>query len=319
MEIILRAHHILCIQGFRGKGYSEKFVANFASIVEQLTVNKDTRIKLIAGPDDICRCCPYFGENGCHRSGSDAERSSQHMDSQVLHKLGLKPGARLSWGKILQELKAGIDPEDLAHICAGCPWVDYNYCLEGLKNLKETPMKNLFLTGRPGIGKTTLVRKLLACLTGEVGGFFTQEIRQGHRRVGFKIRDLQGEEGVLAHINYSSPYRVGKYGVDIAALERVALPALNYALKNSAYIIMDELGKMELYSQAFQKKVVEVLDSPKKVLGVIQQRSNPFLDPIKTRGDVDMIEVTLENRESLLALLKQRLLQGGNSGAHHTR
>lgn len=178
-------------------------------------------------------------------------------------------------------------------------------------------MKNLFLTGRPGIGKTTLLIKLLACISGEVGGFFTQEIRRSNQRVGFKIKDIRGEEGVLAHINYPGPYRVGKYGVDIAALERIALPALDYALRNSSYIIMDELGKMELYSHAFQKSVIEMLDSPKKVLGVVQQRTNPFLDQIKNRSDVNIIEVTLENRETLLELLKQRFLQGG-SGDYHT-
>lgn len=138
MYLVLRAHHILCIQGFRGKGYSKEFVANFASLVERLTTYNDTKIKLIAGPDDICRYCPYLGEDGCYRSARDAERLSQHMDEQVLHRLSLEPSTGLSWTEVLQRLKDNIEPEDLWNICAGCPWLSYNYCVEGLRNLKAS-------------------------------------------------------------------------------------------------------------------------------------------------------------------------------------
>jgi uncharacterized protein len=138
MEILLRAHHILCIQGFRGEGYSEKFVANFASIVEQLNTYKDTQVKLIAGPDDICYCCPHLGAEGCYRSGNAAERVSQKMDTRVLDILGLNPGITLSWEEILQQLRAKIGAKELVHICWSCPWLFYNYCLIGLKNLKDS-------------------------------------------------------------------------------------------------------------------------------------------------------------------------------------
>lgn len=139
MEIILRAHHVLCIQGFRGKGYSAEFVANFAYIVERLNTHKDTQIELIAGPDDICRCCPYLGEGGCKRSRNEPEKFSQQIDTQVFQRLGLGPGTRLSWTEVLEQIKARIESKDLVSICWGCPWIFYNYCLIGLRNLKDSP------------------------------------------------------------------------------------------------------------------------------------------------------------------------------------
>lgn len=166
-------------------------------------------------------------------------------------------------------------------------------------------MKNLFLTGRPGVGKTTLIVKLLRVLEGEVGGFFTREIRERGQRVGFKIQDLRGPEGVMAHIDHPSPQRVSRYGVDVRTLEAIAVPALERALRESDWVVMDELGRMELYSRAFQEMVLRVLESPKRVVGVIQQSSNPFLNAIRQRQDVQIFTVTLDNRDPLLPLLEE--------------
>jgi len=145
----------------------------------------------------------------------------------------------------------------------------------------------------------------------ETGGFFTEEIRQHGERVGFRTKDIRGREAILAHRDYDSPYRVGRYGVDVAVLEDIALPALDHALAYCSFVIIDELGKMELYSSRFQEKVLELLDSSKQVIGVIQQRSNPFLDRIRGRGDVEIIEVTRDNRDHLLGILRHRILRPG--------
>lgn len=166
-------------------------------------------------------------------------------------------------------------------------------------------MKNLFLTGRPGVGKTTLIVKLMGMLGESVGGFFTREIRERGQRVGFKIQDVRGPEGVMAHVDHPSLHRVSRYGVDVRTLEAIALPALEQALRETDWVVMDELGRMELYSRAFQDMVLQVLESPKRVLGVIQQSSNPFLNAIRQRQDVRIFTVTPENRDCLLPLLEE--------------
>ena len=165
--------------------------------------------------------------------------------------------------------------------------------------------KNVLLTGKPGVGKTTLLKKLLADLSVHIGGFYTEEIRSGGRRVGFKIRSFSGEEEVLAHVDSPSPFRVSRYGVNVQAFERVGVPAIERAIRESDLIVMDELGKMELFSEPFQRAALRALDSPKPVLGVIQQARTPFLGRIRRREDVEVIEVTVENRDALFEKLHQ--------------
>ena len=82
-------------------------------------------------------------------------------------------------------------------------------------------MKNILLTGRPGCGKTTLIKRVVEELALPAGGFYTEEIRQRGERVGFKIITLSGEEAVFADVDFRTPQRLGKYGLDLAALETV--------------------------------------------------------------------------------------------------
>ena len=124
----------------------------------------------------------------------------------------------------------------------------------------------LLLTGPPGIGKTTVIRTVLSGIKIKAGGFYTQEMRRGGRRVGFAMKTLDGEEGVLAHIDKRGEYRVGRYGVDIPLFEAIALPALERALREKEFIVIDEIGKMELFSQRFQEMVMRILDQDAKHL-----------------------------------------------------
>jgi nucleoside-triphosphatase len=174
--------------------------------------------------------------------------------------------------------------------------------------------KNVLVTGRPGAGKTTLIEAVLAGLRVRAGGFVTREIREQGRRVGFSIEDLRGERGVLAHVGLASPYRVGRYGVNRADLERVGVTALDRAVRESDLIVMDEIGRMELCSRPFQEAVIRALDSEKPVLGTIQDRSNAFLDSIRGRADVDIVRVTESNRDKLAPRIigdLERLLERG--------
>jgi nucleoside-triphosphatase len=168
---------------------------------------------------------------------------------------------------------------------------------------------NILITGRPGVGKTTIIRQVLQQLAGQLGGFTTQEIRRGGRRVGFSILAVDtGQEGVLAHIDIPGPHRVGLYGVNTEDMERVGVPALRRAIEGADLIVMDEIGRMENYCPSFQSAVVRALEAPQDVLGTLQMRSTPFLDRIRRRRDVVVRLVTRENRDDmpgqLLALLK---------------
>src|ERR671922_1243146 len=87
----------------------------------------------------------------------------------------------------------------------------------------------ILLEGRPGVGKTTVARRLAEHLRAadvSLRGFTTEELREGRRRVGFAVETFAGERATLAHVDLPGPPRVSKYGVDVAAFERVALPAL---------------------------------------------------------------------------------------------
>jgi len=161
-------------------------------------------------------------------------------------------------------------------------------------------MKNVLLTGKPGCGKTTVIKEILKKLKGvKVAGFTTSEIRKSGERKGFKITSLDGEEAIMADINIKSSNRVGKYKVDVDAVENIGANALIKGKGNADLIVIDEIGKMELFSELFKLSVLDALDSPKKVLGTITKAENKFVEDIKDRDDVLIIEVTRENRNIL--------------------
>jgi nucleoside-triphosphatase len=139
------------------------------------------------------------------------------------------------------------------------------------------------LEGRPGSGKNTIARRLADTLSEEgipVTGFTTDEIRKRGRRLGFAIERFGGEPGVLAHV--PGPPRVGRYCVDLSALERLAIPALEEATEREIAII-DELGKMELASTPFRNAVCALLDRPVPVVATVQTARHPFTDALKRR------------------------------------
>jgi nucleoside-triphosphatase len=169
----------------------------------------------------------------------------------------------------------------------------------------------LLLTGPPGVGKTRVIQKILTRTEMKTGGFYTQEMREKGRRTGFSLRTLDGRQGVLAHIDYQGGYRVGRYGVDIAVFEALALPALERALEQKELIVIDEIGKMELFSRRFQEMVLHILDQAEQhLLGVIHQGSDVFVAAIKRRRDVEIMAVSQANREGLPDQIMARLKGG---------
>jgi nucleoside-triphosphatase len=167
----------------------------------------------------------------------------------------------------------------------------------------------LLLEGRPGVGKTTVVRRLVDLLRSRdlvVSGFTTEEIREGGRRMGFAIESLDGDRAVMAHTSISGPPRVGKYGVDLGTFERIALPSLSAAAPSEVMVI-DELGKMELASAAFRDAVIEAFDGEAAVVATVHRFRHPFTDALKRRSDVEILAVTERTRDRLPEELVARL------------
>jgi len=145
----------------------------------------------------------------------------------------------------------------------------------------------------------------------KVGGIVSSEILENGVRVGFKIIDLEGgAEGILAHIRQRSGPQVGKYRVCLRDLENIGVGAILNACKSVDLIIIDEVGPMELYSEAFKDAVLRALESDKIVLGTIHYRvKTSFTNMIRGRGDVEIIEVTYDNRNSLPRKISELILK----------
>jgi nucleoside-triphosphatase len=159
----------------------------------------------------------------------------------------------------------------------------------------------LLLTGVPGVGKTTVIRRVAAGLSGwRVRGFTTEEIRVGGRRAGFGLETLDGQSATLAHVDLVSPHRVGGYGVDVAMVDRIAASALVLDPATRVYLI-DEIGKMECLSPRFVAAVSALLDAHKLLVATIALRGGGLIEAVKKRPEVEVWAVTRENRDGLPA------------------
>jgi nucleoside-triphosphatase len=168
----------------------------------------------------------------------------------------------------------------------------------------------LLLTGPPRIGKTTAIDRLVQRLRQRrvvVGGFVTHERRDHGRRVGFVVHDLAGAEAVIAHQDYHTGVRVGRYGVDVPAFEQVGLPALYRAVDQGGIIIIDEIGRMELASAAFVQLIEHIIDGPAPVVASVHVRADPCTDALKQRPDVELLTLTVDNRDAMPGELLARL------------
>ncbi len=166
---------------------------------------------------------------------------------------------------------------------------------------------NIMLTGPPGCGKTTLIKQIAEQMAPDAAGFYTEEIRKDGKREGFRIEFLDGGSGVLARKGFKSKHRVGSYGVDLEEFESL-LEKEKLNILNSPCVIIDEIGKMELFSHKFRGIIGELLNSNQTLVGTIIYKAHPFADSIKAREDVVLIKMdrnTFQNTKSkVLNILK---------------
>jgi nucleoside-triphosphatase len=157
----------------------------------------------------------------------------------------------------------------------------------------------LLLTGAPGTGKTTIIREAITASKAKAGGFYTQEIRQGGVRQGFEIVTLDGSRAVLAHVDIRGPRRVGKYGVDLASLDEIAVTAMRRAIVKCDIVVVDEIGKMELLSPAFREVLLEAMNGDRRLVGTIMLQPHPFADQIKRDPKVQLFVLTKATRQQV--------------------
>lgn len=157
----------------------------------------------------------------------------------------------------------------------------------------------LLLTGAPGSGKTTLVQRVASQLEDlRLAGFTTEEMRERGHRVGFRLVPFRGRARVLAHVDFTGPARVGRYGVDVAAIDAATEESLAPDPAVDLYVI-DEIGKMECFSRRFVASMRALLDSDRLVLATIARRGAGFIAEVKLRGDTEIQEVTTRSRDAL--------------------
>lgn len=185
--------------------------------------------------------------------------------------------------------------------------------------------RTLLLTGRPGIGKTTVIKTVAELLGGRAGGFYTEEIRGPGGRKGFLLVTLDGEKAVMAHVDLRGKGRprVSRYGVDVEAIERVGVAALRRAMQAGRIVVVDEIGKMELCCGAFKDVVLQAVggpalsdalgvskgeaEGPHTVVATAMAKSNPWMDSLKALPNVTPWEVTVKNRDGLAEQVVQWL------------
>ncbi len=168
----------------------------------------------------------------------------------------------------------------------------------------------ILVTGLPGIGKTTVVQRVVAMLGEKAAGFITREIREGGDRKGFMIETLDGRKGILAVRSTGGKPRVGRYRVIVSNLEGVGVTALQRAWRDRKIIVVDEIGKMELLSEKFRDTIAGILESDAQLLATLSIARHPFLEAIRQRNDVELIPVTRDNRQSLPETIVEMLRQG---------
>lgn len=166
----------------------------------------------------------------------------------------------------------------------------------------------ILLTGLPRSGKTTAIMQIINNINcGKVAGFYTQEIRRGVIREGFSWRRLDGVTGTLAHIDIKGPFRVGKYGVDVAGFEKSVVPILDPEESDTELFIVDEIGKMECFSKEFVAAIRLLFKSDQSVLATVALKGPGLISEVKNYSNTRLFNLTRHNRDKTIVEILQAL------------
>lgn len=169
------------------------------------------------------------------------------------------------------------------------------------------------LTGPPGCGKTTAMLRIVDELRGRdirVEGMYTQELREGGRRIGFAVKRISGEGGILAHIKFKEGPRLGKYVVNLRDLESIGVSALLDGLREADVIVVDEVGPMELFSRKFREAVEKLLSSDKSAVITVHYGSrDPLVAKVKETAGKNLILITHENRDQVPLIIAKNIVE----------
>lgn len=172
-------------------------------------------------------------------------------------------------------------------------------------------MKKILVTAPPRTGKSTLISKIVKKLDNyKIAGFYTEEIRESDERIGFKIKTLDGVEGILASIYVESDLKISRYNVDLETFEAICIPCLEKALKDADIIVIDEIGPMQIFSERFKNLLLDIVKSNKTVLASIFLSSYEWIDDYKKNKEFEIIEINAENRDELVDEIAKTLISG---------
>jgi len=168
-------------------------------------------------------------------------------------------------------------------------------------------VRKCFITGKPGVGKTTLLIRLAEQIPCQKGGFWTEEIREHGIRTGFRIQTFDGKRGILADLSPGEP-RVGKYRVRVEELEKIGVECLVNALQYADLILLDEIGKMELKSPRFRALLHPLFYSPKPLVATLSEGLASLRQQVESLNDARVFTITHKNRDArvkeILSLLE---------------
>lgn len=133
----LRGHHVLCVHGFQGMGYSPDFVKKMHEIVEEIRDDsKYFPIRVVMDLDDACGACPNKGDGFCNASRGSDEHVKQ-LDRRIMEHIGLEHGEQIDKHELVKRTAEKVQPEDLDILCKGCSWLSYGVCKTGILKLRE--------------------------------------------------------------------------------------------------------------------------------------------------------------------------------------
>jgi len=162
------------------------------------------------------------------------------------------------------------------------------------------------VTAAPGTGKTTVIRRLAERLADvRIAGFYTAEIRARGERRGFRLVAYDGSKALIAHVELPKTHRVGKYGVDVAAIDRAVDATLGPQPRVELYLV-DEIGKMECLSARFVAHMRRILDGRVPLIATVASRGASFIAEVKRREDCELWTLTRANRDAMPAQLLAR-------------